>query len=113
MLVLNNKKFAKNEKEFMDSLFKNDGLGSCVGYYKALKNVVNLMDHNRTKIGVITKNNVLAKANKQRDGKWFYNYADIPLLGKFESYSSQQDQVSDIVFNMLTRKPVDQFTGQS
>ena len=82
MIKLNSKKFAESEKEFTNSLFEKDG--TCVGYAKRLKRKIKLMDHNKELIGVIAKNNVLGLATKQKDGKYWYSYGDIPLIGKYE-----------------------------
>jgi len=90
MITLNNKKFAANDKEFVDSIFTKQ---TCVGFYRAYKNVINLMDHQHNKIGVITKHKVLALATKLDTGKFRYSYGDIPLIGPYESYMNQCNEV--------------------
>lgn len=42
MIIINGHKFAKNDKEFTESLF--DKNGTCYGYYKKLKKRVHFMD---------------------------------------------------------------------
>jgi len=38
MIIINNKKFAETEKEFVDSVFTNQ---TCVGYAKRYKKIIN------------------------------------------------------------------------
>ena len=45
MLIFNGKKYAKNNQEFVLSLF--DATGTCNGYYKRLKNGVQLFNMQR------------------------------------------------------------------
>ena len=94
MITLNNKKFARNDKEFTDSLFSKGG--TCTGYYKVNRKSVAIMDMQGEKVGVIA-NNVLAKASKQDNGKYWYSYGDVDIIGTFESYSSQYDDVKSVM----------------
>ena len=55
MIELNGKKFAENDKEFANSLFESGS--TCVGYAKRLKRQIQLMDHQKNKIGVINRYN--------------------------------------------------------
>jgi len=93
MLTLNNTHFAANEEEFTDSLFSPNGTAS--GFYKAYKNVINLFDHNKIKVGIISKHGVLALATQPKclEGAWHYSYGDIPLIGRYASYTQQCDEV--------------------
>ena len=93
MIVINNKKFALNDSEFTDSLFKSGG--TCIGYYKPLKNQIKLFDMNNNLVGSITKHKVLAKATKQDNGKYWYSYGTIDIIGEHESY---RQQINDIEF---------------
>ena len=52
MITFNGFKFAKNEKDFSASLFDYNG-GTCFGFYKARKNGIVLMDHQKTVIALI------------------------------------------------------------
>jgi hypothetical protein len=45
MLIFNGKKYAKNDSEFVESLF--DASGTCNGYYKRLKDGVQLFNMQR------------------------------------------------------------------
>ena len=80
MLIINGKKFAQNKDEFTSSLFKRGG--TCIGFYKVNKKSITLMDMQKNKVGTIA-NKVLGCATKQDDGKYWYSYADIPLLGAY------------------------------
>lgn len=82
MITLNGKKF-----------LKVDEAGECDGYYRVYPKQITLLDKSKQKIGVITKNKVLACAVKQDDGKWWYSYADIPLIGRHESYLKQCEEI--------------------
>ena len=90
MIILNNKKFVKNDKELINTLFQNDGTG--VGYYKVLKAKIKLYNIRRKLIGVITKNGVLAKADKI-NGKYWYSYGTIGEVGEYNQY---RNMVTDI-----------------
>ena len=91
MIELNGKKFARNDKEFTNSLFAKGG--TCVGYYRPYKKSIALMDQHKNRIGVITANRVLACATKQENGKYWYSYADIDLIGRYESYAEQSKDI--------------------
>jgi hypothetical protein len=95
MVKLNGKKFAESEKEFTNSLFEPDG--TCVGYARRNKNSVTLLDHNKNKVGVINKHGVLCCATKLDDGRWWYSYADIDLIGPYESYLQQCEECHALV----------------
>ena len=99
MITLNGKKFARDEEEFTNSLFEKGG--TCSGYYRVYKKSVALLDHNKNKIGVVTLSKVLALATRQDNGKYWYSYGDIDLIGKFPSYSEKCRQVENIVHEHL------------
>ena len=84
MIKLNGKKFAASDTEFTNSLFENGG--TCVGYYKRLQSKIKLFDMQKVLVGVITKHKVMAKASKLDNGKYWYSYGDIDLVGKYPSY---------------------------
>ena len=91
MITLNGNKFAANDTEFTNSLFESGT--TCIGFYKAYKNTINLLDMQKTKIGVITKHKVLALATKLDNGKWRYSYGDIPLVGAYDKYSDKRSDI--------------------
>jgi len=80
-----------NENEFTDSLFSKK---TCSGYYKAFKNKIKLFDKDKNLIGVITKHKVLAKASKMKNGQYWYNYAEIELIGEYKSYLKQCEDIN-------------------
>jgi hypothetical protein len=89
MIILNGKKFAETEQEFTESLFEPDG--TCVGYAKRNKSSVTLKNPQKEKVGVINKWGVLCCATRMDDGKWWYSYADISEVGRYE-YARQVDE---------------------
>jgi hypothetical protein len=92
MITLNGNKFAANDTEFTNSLFDTDS--TCVGFYKAYKNTINLLDMHKVKVGVITKHGVLALASKLENGKWWYSYGDIDLVGAYDKFSDKRKDVN-------------------
>ena len=96
MIVLNGKKFAKNAKEFTDSLFQSGG--TCVGYYKRTKGGnVRLYDQQHNLVGCVTTNKVLACATKLDNGKVWYSHADIDLVGRHESYQKRVEEIEKVL----------------
>ena len=95
MIVLNGKKFARNESEFVNSLFEIGG--TCVGYYKRTKSGVNLYDHKRNIVGCVTKNKVLANATKLDNGKTWYSHADIGIIGRYDSLTKQREDIDNVL----------------
>lgn len=89
MLILNGKKFAKNEDEFTSSLFETGG--TCVGYYKANKKSITLKNMQKEKIGVINQYGCLLHASKQEKGYW-YSFMDIPEIGEYKNIVDQYDE---------------------
>lgn len=94
MLIINNKKFAKNNSEFINSLF-NPG-GTCVGFYKVNKKSIVLMDHQNNRIGVINRHGVLCHARKLDNGKYWHTHATIDIIGEFPSYSKRCEELQEI-----------------
>ena len=93
MIILNGKKFAKNDKEFTNSLFETGG--TCDGYYKVTKNKIFILDVNKKIVGVITKNKVMAKATKLENGKYWYSYGDISIIGEYENMAQQYEDIKN------------------
>ena len=92
MITLNGNKFAANDTEFTNSLFSSGG--TCVGFYRAYKNTINLLDMQKVKVGVINKHGVLALASKLDNGKWWYSYGDIDLVGAYANYGDKRKDVN-------------------
>lgn len=88
MLNLNNNLFAKNDKEFINTLFmKRDS--TALGYYRVMKNGIKLMDHQKQPIMFIVNNRhgeqFIVSCKKLDNGKTLYSYAlsssDEELIG--------------------------------
>jgi hypothetical protein len=90
MLVLNGTKLAENEKEFIDSLFSIGG--TCSGYIKVNKRSISILNQQKEKVGVINRHGVLCCATKLKDGKWWYNFADIKIIGRYESHIQEVNE---------------------
>lgn len=82
MIILNKIKFAESEKEMVDSIFHSDG--TCCGYAKRLKHKIKLFNLQKELIAVINQHGVLLKAKLLEDGKVWYGYADVPMLGDYD-----------------------------
>ena len=96
MLVINGKKFAINDKEFTDSLFHRGG--TCVGFYKVMKNEIKLYNLQNVQIGVITKKEkVLGKCTILENGKKWYSHGTIKEIGEHESYMKYKEEIENIV----------------
>ena len=93
MVIINGKKFVENDAEFIDSLFAPGG--TCVGYVRANKRSITLMDMQQQKVGAITRYGVLACATKLDGGQWWYTHATIGIIGEHASYMREQDDISD------------------
>jgi len=87
MISINNKKFAESENESLDSLFK--GTSTCVGYAKRLKRQIKLFDHQKKLVGIINRFGVLCLATKQDNGKYWYSYGDIDIIGRYPSFEAE------------------------
>ena len=96
MITLNNVKFAENEKEYTDSLFKLGG--TCNGYYKRLKRKVKLYDRQKNLIGVINAYGVLLKATKRQDGRYCYSFGEV--VGVYSFYHESMDINNIIKYRM-------------
>jgi len=92
MLTLNGKKFAKDENEMQDSLFR--GGGTCVGYYRVNKRSITIMDHHKNKVGTIC-NNVLGSARKF-DGGYLHTYGTPGIIGEYPSYTEEVEEIRAI-----------------
>lgn len=71
MLVLNGKKYAKNNNEFMESLFVAGG--TCNGFYKKTKNGVKLYDM-QNNLQAFIRNDGLSVSAFLHEGKMRYMY---------------------------------------
>ena len=85
MITFNGIKFAKNDKEFTNSLF-NEG-GTCEGFYKVTKRGVQLLDMQKNIIGFIVNNGYsqrfLVSATRLDGGRIHYMYGTSTQLDRF------------------------------
>ena len=76
MISINGRKFAKNDSEFVDSLFNNDG--TCDGYYKVMKRNIMFYDMQKKPSFTVTVNKwnevLFSNARQLDDGKIWYSY---------------------------------------
>lgn len=83
MITINGKKYAKNDKELIETLF--EGRSTAVGYYKRNKKSLAIYDHQHQHIATINREGVLCCASKL-DGKTWYSFCDIPIIGRMKDY---------------------------
>lgn len=93
MIEINGKKFAETEQEFIDSLFHSPT--TCVGYAKRNKRSIVFMTQNKIKVGVINRHGVLCCATIRDDGKYWYSFANIKLIGHV-GYKEEQDLIDKL-----------------
>ena len=105
MLTINGKKYAKNESEFVSSLF--DKTGTCSGFYKKSKGKILLSDMQGNVFAAIICNDNfkgVVNARKSESGAIFYQYAASEhiekMLGVPEKYSMQAEYCENI-YNLI------------
>lgn len=94
MIILNNVKFAESENEMINSLFDKDV--TCSGYAKRHKRKIELFNIQHELIGVINKHGVLCNARKLDNGKYWYSYSQINIIGEFKSYRDEVETVEKL-----------------
>lgn len=102
MIVLNGKKFARTNREFMDSLFSPTG--TCAGFYTVYPRAIIIMDMHRNRVGCINWDGVLCSATKQVNGRYWYNYRTPELIGEYPSYSAEREEVKGIVRALIKER---------
>lgn len=85
MITLNGKNFAETDSEFSSH--------NCVGFAKRNSKSITLTDKNKNKIGVINCHGVLCRADKLDNGSWWYSYGDIDLIGRYDSYMQEREEI--------------------
>jgi hypothetical protein len=90
MITLNGKRFARNNAEFVASLF--DPKGSCSGTYKRNEKSVTLFDPQGKKIAVINRHGVLCRADILPNGRTWYSLATVAIIGRWDSYMRGVDE---------------------
>jgi hypothetical protein len=93
MIVLNGKKFAECEEEFISSLFECGG--TCVGYAKRHVRRISLFDINKKKIGFIA-NRVLGSALKTDSGKYWYSYMTPKIISDTFDYPNYTEEIRNL-----------------
>ena len=96
MIILNERKFAESEDEFIESLFHPGG--TCTGYAKRYKRQIKLFNMRKELIGVINKFGALLHASKLEGEKYWYSFMNIELLGDY-SYAQKTKDVENLVKN--------------
>jgi len=99
MIILNGKKFAKNDTEFVDSLFQTGG--TCDGFYKANKKSIHLMNMQGERIATINKYGAGRAYNPKNKT---YSFATIDIIGEYKSYSRGKEEF---------RRAYEQVTGNA
>jgi hypothetical protein len=79
MIIIGKAKFAEGEREFTEALFIKDR--TCVGFARRNVRSINLMDHNKKRIAVITSKGIIATCSKIGD-KYWYSYGWPTILGR-------------------------------
>jgi hypothetical protein len=67
---------------------------AATGYYVAKKRKIELFSRDNELAGVVTCHGVLACASKMADGKTWFSYADIKIIGPYASYRQHCDEIS-------------------
>ena len=88
MVTIKDAKFAESQDEFINSLFTSPK--TCVGYARRLVRQVKLLDHQKNVVGVINKWGVICKARKLEDGRYWYSYGDIDIIGRLSVREIQE-----------------------
>ena len=84
MITINGKKYAKNDAEFIDTLFQ--GGGTAHGFYKTGKNGIKLFDHKKNLFAFVVNNRhneqFFVDASIKPDGKSHYMFGTSSLTEK-------------------------------
>ena len=97
MITLNNKKFYESNDEYLNSLFVAGG--TPVGYAKRNRRSINLYNHDqagKVLIGCINRYGVLCRADINEDGKAWYSFGDIDVVGHWKSRVEQHEIIQSL-----------------
>lgn len=108
MLILAGKKYAKNDAEFVDSLFESGG--TCQGYYKRLKNGVQILDHQKQLRAFIVDrwaDQFIVTATMKNGRAWYMNgctsideewlgIAGLSVLAEHEACRAALDSIANL-----------------
>lgn len=90
MITLNGKRLARNDSEMIESLFHPGG--TCVGFYKPNRKSIFILNMQKERVGVISKHGVLGCATKLDDGRFWYSYGDVSIIGEWDSLVAKCEQ---------------------
>lgn len=91
MIEFNGRKFAENNREVIDSLFRSGGTVSGIAKRKARS--IDLFELNGQHVGTITGNGIVAKVTLQEGGKPWYSYGWPDIAGPELSLSDTREAV--------------------
>lgn len=110
MITINNHKFARNEKEFLESLFT--GGETCYGYYRTVKHGVKLMNMQNELFAFIkvNGNSAFAVSASISNGKARYMFSTMSVDDKtlgldLIPYSKQSDYLMTAIKNQCAPLP--------
>jgi len=105
MITLYGKRYAKNDSDFIESLFTGDGKGTANGYYKKTAKGVFLIDMQGNQRAFIRRDGLGPVTVTKSNGKDFYMFActskDQKWLSVPDSYSEEvngAEQLAKSVF---------------
>lgn len=104
MIIFNGLKFAKNDKEFTESLFVSSG-GTCTGFYKRTKNGFKLYNQHKNPIafiGNMPQFKGIVTMGKREDGKEYYMHGlssmdSARLMMQGLSYSQENQLIEQFI----------------
>jgi len=89
MITLNGKKLARDDNEAINSLFTS---ATIVGFYRCKGKVVEILDLQRNIVGVINCYKLLCCATRLQDGKLWYTFADVDIIGRNPSFIASREE---------------------
>jgi hypothetical protein len=92
VIVLNGKKFAETENEFLNSLFT---LETCTGYAKKLKRQIKIFNIQNELIAIVNSWGVLCCVSKLDSGEYSYSHATIKEIGEY-SFSQKDEEIKNL-----------------
>lgn len=105
MISLYGKKYAKNDSEFIESLFINDGKGTANGYYKKTAKGIFLLDMQGNRRAFIRRDGLGPVTVTKNNGKNFYMFSctskDQGWLGVPDSYIEEVDGAEQLAKSMF------------
>jgi hypothetical protein len=94
MVIINNKKFAETDREYIDALFMPGG--TCVGFAKRARRTIKFYDTQKNIKGVVNQEAVLGSACQLDTKKVWYSYGEPKIIGTFSDYATQREAIYDL-----------------